>query len=66
MKKDLFRKESLEGLRSPEKLDEHLQVTNTSVWIVLIAILLLVVGFVVWSLTAHISGEMSPFDLMWK
>jgi hypothetical protein len=65
MKENLFRKESIESLRTPENLDDYLQVTKVSVWIILIAIFLLVVGFIVWGFTAQIGNGISPINLVW-
>jgi hypothetical protein len=65
MKENLFRKESIESLRTPENLDDYLQVTKVSVWIILIAIFLLVVGFIVWGFTAQIGNGISFINLVW-
>ena len=48
MKKDLFRKRSLESVSSPERLDEYIKVTHPGIWSVLIAFLAVVVAAVVW------------------
>jgi len=53
----LFRKKSIDKISSPEKLDDYIRVTTPSVWITLIAILLLLVGAILWGtlgeLTIH-------------
>ena len=43
-KKLLFRKQSLEGISSPEQLDDYLKVTNPGLWVILIAPLFLLIG----------------------
>ncbi|MBR0161687.1 MAG: hypothetical protein IJQ02_10460 [Oscillospiraceae bacterium] len=52
----LFRKESMERIQSPEQLNDYLRVTNPSVWVVLAAIILLLVGMLIWSATAQIDS----------
>lgn len=47
-KPNIFRKETLERISSPEQLNDYLRVTNPGIWIVLVAIVLLLVGFFVW------------------
>lgn len=57
MGNSLFRKKSIDKISSPEKLDDYIRVTTPSVWITLIAILLLLVGAILWGtlgeLTIH-------------
>lgn len=47
-KKNIFRKETLDRISSPEQLTDYLRVTNPGVWVVLVAIVILLVGFFVW------------------
>lgn len=47
--KSLFRKESMDRISSPEVLSDYLKVTQPSVWVVLIAVILLLGGLLVWS-----------------
>ena len=46
----IFRQKSLDKVSSPEKLDDYIKVTTPSVWITRIAIVLLLVGAVVWGI----------------
>ena len=46
---DLFREKSLERISSPEQLDDYIRVTTPSVWLVLIATVILLVGIIIWS-----------------
>ncbi|MBC8538819.1 HlyD family efflux transporter periplasmic adaptor subunit [Christensenellaceae bacterium NSJ-63] len=68
MKKDLFRKRSLESVSSPERLDEYIKVTHPGIWSVLIAFLAVVVAAVVWFAvgtipdTLDIRGVVFPGD----
>ena len=56
MGKDIFRKKSLDKLKSPESLDECIKVTNPGVWLILAAIILLLVGACVWGAFGHIDS----------
>ena len=53
----IFRKKSIDKVSSPEKLDDYIRVTTPSVWITLAAIVILLVGAIVWGffgeLTIH-------------
>ena len=46
---ELFREKSVERISSPEDLDDYIRVTTPSVWIVLAAILILLIGMLAWS-----------------
>lgn len=48
-KNNLYSKEALAKLRSPEKLDTLLEVTNPIGWMILVAMVLLVISVLVWS-----------------
>ena len=52
MEKGLFRKKSLERISSPEELHDYMRVTTPRLWMILSAILLLLVGFIVYASTA--------------
>ncbi len=49
MDRQLFRKESVERVSSPEQLSDYLHVTSPAVWVVLAAVILLVASLFVWS-----------------
>ena len=53
-KEGLFREKALKKISSPEQLSDHLRVTNPSVWLILIAVLLLLSGLIVWAGVATI------------
>ena len=54
----VFREKSLEKISSPERMDEYIKVTTPSVWVVLVALVVLLAGFLVWS----IFGTMEVHD----
>ena len=48
-KEQIFRKETMERISSPEQLTDYLRVTNPGIWAVLIAVILLLGGIMAWS-----------------
>ena len=56
MEDSLFREKSIETISSPEDLSNYLHVTRPSVWLVLIAVILMLIGMLVWSSVASIDS----------
>ena len=54
MNNSIFRQKSIDKISSPEKLDDYIKVTTPSVWVTLIAIVLLLAGAVVWSIFGEV------------
>ena len=50
----IFREKSLERVSSPEQLNDYIRVTTPSVWIVLIALVVLLVGMLAWGVLGRI------------
>ena len=50
MSNTIFRKKSLDRISSPEQLNDYIRVTNPSVWVVLLALVLLLIGMLSWSI----------------
>lgn len=44
----IFRQKSLDQISSPEQLHDYLHVTNPTVWLALAAVVLLLVGCLIW------------------
>ncbi|MBE6997290.1 MAG: hypothetical protein E7427_03870 [Ruminococcaceae bacterium] len=55
----VYRKASVERISSPEQLNDYLRVTNLSVWIVLAAVVLLLVGTLIWASLTYIGSSVS-------
>ena len=55
MDNNLFRKKSIDKVSSPEKLDDYIRVTTPSVWITLVAILVVIVGASIWGIFGRIT-----------
>lgn len=45
---NIFRKSSLERVSSPEQLNEYIKVSRPSVWLILGAVIILLIGVCVW------------------
>ncbi len=50
----LFRSKSIQRVSSPEQLNDYIRVTTPSVWIVLIALVVLLTGMLAWSVLGRI------------
>lgn len=50
MEKNIFRKSSLDRISSPEQLTDYIRVTNPSVWVILIAVAILLISVLIWSI----------------
>ena len=48
MNNGIFRQKSIDKVSSPEKLDDYIRVTTPGVWITITAIVILLVGTIVW------------------
>ncbi|MBQ8970633.1 MAG: hypothetical protein IJ073_04895 [Lachnospiraceae bacterium] len=44
----------MERVASPEKLNDYIRVTSPSVWIILLAMLVLLAGILVWSVFGRV------------
>lgn len=58
MEEKIFRKESLENLKTPDQLGDYVRIVGTGNWLALGAVLLLVIGLLVWGLTANLETTM--------
>ena len=52
--KSIFRKKSLDRLTSPDQLNDYIRVTTPSVWLILIATLILIAGVLIWAVFGRI------------
>lgn len=59
MQEDLFRKKSLDKVKSPDTLDEYIRVSNPGVWLLLVSLIVLLVGVCVWGIFGHIDSTVS-------
>ena len=54
---DIFRKQALDTVSNPEQLDQHVRITKPSVWIIVIGILAIIIGFGIWAITGTITNS---------
>lgn len=54
MNEQIFRKKSMERVSSPEQLNEYIRVSSPSMWMVLLAIVVLLIGVCVWGVVGHL------------
>jgi hypothetical protein len=59
MDQQIYRKKSLERISSPEQLNDYLRVTNPSVWVILLAVIILLAGLLYWSSVTTIESYVS-------
>lgn len=50
----IFRQKSIDKISSPEKLNDYVKVTNPSIWVILIGIVLILVGMFVWGICGEV------------
>ena len=50
MGEELFRKKSLDKIKSPESLNDYLRVANPGVWLLLAAVIVLLAGTCIWGI----------------
>lgn len=62
--KNVFQKESLEGMSSPEKLNDYIKVSNPSVWIILIAITVMLITALIWGIIYEFPDGTRPIDFL--
>lgn len=56
MGEEIFRKKSLDKVKSPENLDDYIRVTNPSIWLLLISVIVLLIGTCIWGIYGHVDS----------
>ena len=59
MQNGIYRKKSIDRVKSPEQLNEYIRVSNPGVWLVLAAIIVLLVGICVWGVFGKLDTKVS-------
>ena len=57
MEEQMFRKNAMDRISSPEELHDYIRVTSPRLWMLLTAILVLLVGFIVYAAAATINDS---------
>ena len=55
--KQIFRKSSIARFSSPEQLNDYIRVSNPSVWMMLAAVIVLLVGVCVWGVFGRLESK---------
>ena len=52
--RELFRKEAVDRVASPEQLNDYIHVTSPAIWMALAGIICILVGFIVWGIFGNV------------
>ena len=58
----IFREKSIERVSGPEELNDYIRVASPSVWLVLAALILLLVGMLTWSVLSTVEAHNADGD----
>ncbi len=50
----IFRKKSIDRVSSPEQLNDYIRVCSPSIWLVISAVIILLVGVCIWGVMGHL------------
>ena len=56
-KTSIFREKSMDRISGPESLNDYIRVTSPSVWVALLALLILLAGMLTWSIFGKIKVQ---------
>ena len=59
MEKNLFRQETLDHISSPEELHDYMKVTSPRLWMVLVAVVAILVGFIIYASIATLENTLT-------
>lgn len=59
MDSKIYRKKSIDRVKSPEELNDYIRVSNPSVWLVLSAIIILLIGICIWGIFGRLYTKIS-------
>ena len=72
-KESIFRQKSIDRISSPEQLHDYIKVSSPGAWLVLVAIIIFLVGALVWAVNGSItvktdkgSKVIAPIELLMK
>ena len=61
MSDNIFREKSLKKISSPDDLNEYVRVANPSVWVILVSVIILLLGFIAWGYFGRIDSVVDSF-----
>ena len=59
MNTQLFRKQAMDKLQSPDRLNEMVKITKPHHWLSILAMGLIIIYFIVWSVTGRLPNSVS-------
>ncbi len=59
MQNGIYRKKSIDRVKSPEQLNDYIRVPNPGVWLILAAIIILLAGICVWGVFGKLDTKVS-------
>ena len=59
MDNNIFRKKSIDRVTNPEQLNDYIKVSNPSVWIILMAIIVFLIGVCAWGYLGRLETKIS-------
>lgn len=62
----LFRKKAMDKIASPEQLNDYLRGTNISLWLILGAVIILLLGFGVWGVFGRLETRVNVIAISWN
>ena len=63
MNEEIFRKKSLDRVRSPEELNEYVKVSNPGIWLLMASVIILLIGACIWGFFGHIDTRIDATAL---
>ena len=64
MSDNIFREKSLKRITSPESLNDYVKVSNPGVWVLLVAVIVLLLGFLAWGTFGRIDSTISTVGVV--
>lgn len=64
MDKKIFREKSIDRIDSPEAMKDYMQVATPGIWMMLIAIVILLMGAIVWSVLGRVETKVPAVIVM--
>ena len=62
----LFRKKAIDKIESPEQLNDYLRGANLSLWLILGAVIVLLIGFGVWGTFGRLETQVNVVAISWN
>lgn len=64
MSDNIFREKSLKKISSPEDLNEYVKVANPGIWVLLISVIILLIGFIAWGYFGRIDSTVNSYAVV--